>query len=156
MLAIKGGKIRSKSMWPTVAAIFFMTTINRARGGPWLPRKEPWIRYWETGLWVSSFLVGVLHLFSSFIFQLSIGGFKGRPHLTTHPTPHPHPSPPPVEWFFFIIFMQFLRKIGQSHRLAPPPMALGFAPRLGYPGFAAALSLTLLEEINIPIILFTF
>ena len=30
-----------KSMWPPLAAIFFMTCFYRARGGPWPPRPPP-------------------------------------------------------------------------------------------------------------------
>ena len=41
-----GGPRNMKSMWPPLAAIFFMTCFYRARGGgAWPPRPPPWIRY---------------------------------------------------------------------------------------------------------------
>ena len=42
---VRGGLRNMKSMWPPLAAIFFMTYFHRARGGPWPPR-PPRIRYW--------------------------------------------------------------------------------------------------------------
>ena len=38
---VGGGPRNMKSMWPPLAAIFFMTCFYRARGGPWPPRPPP-------------------------------------------------------------------------------------------------------------------
>ena len=39
-----GGPRNMKYKGPPMAAIFFMTSFNRDRGGPWPPWPPPWIR----------------------------------------------------------------------------------------------------------------
>ena len=40
----RGGPRNMKYKGPPMAAIFFMTSFNRDRGGPWPPWPPPWIR----------------------------------------------------------------------------------------------------------------
>ena len=42
-----GGARNMQSMWPPLAAIFFMTCLYRAWGGAMAPSAPPWIRYWR-------------------------------------------------------------------------------------------------------------